>query len=1343
MTDVTSSSPGFHCAIPRRVGRKDASQRKTKGLCALAVVCLLSLAVSVGTDAASNRNDQPNPRPPDDKDKAQPAKKKWAVIQTRVPTRGGAGRWSGDLAAIRLQTPVATPRHASTDSPQPLPVWRGTSDKGKTLSPRVAAIMAKLQAKPENDDSAKRVQGKLKGPGGKKSNEDSEDGKGGEPSGPRPIIVTGLKDPKKSPGDVEPDAKGKEGDAKQGDVGTSDIDHSAHGGGVPLIIPPQQKPTTAAGDDTAAGSSRSGRMGPEGKDSSKAEGDDPSNSDIPVVPVLVKPRKYDTASQSQAGTSAEDESSSQDSEDVKAVPVVIPRAPVAKEAPWQSADASEEFGASQDSGDEYTSSVRAVPVSIQPREGNEGEQVATSGDESAAASSTEASGTQAAPTAEAPQDEPPYPESAEQVPPPAPEPAAQAEGPAEESQAESAAAPLTPQRRTGGRLPVCGKQVLEFEKNFRHVHSETLSAVQALTDGPQCLAAILGKIGPQVNAKFTDIRTEVFQAVVVAARLRRFVEDTQHALQAMRSRGLKTLHSDASIDAASNLLDTRVAVGDSVKEVSPDNQVLSKIWTVMNVHNSHLRCQSGEESRTFEVNGVVKTVESYTTIIADLCLTRGWLAVEKDLPGLMKAIERFVEQRGWVEAYIAAKTKGACGVLLKRMENGEEPTGALALTDAVRHVRAQKLMSMQQKPDKKKDVSVAEPYLSVTEVVKFLEAHQLYQKTASMQGCAPLSLTSAAAQSDLLGVVTSFSGASPDNLRNEIDMEKDGAACLAAVDYFFSRASQGVCAAEWSRKVPWAPKIVSLQNARLLRAFLSNNCEKKVPAGYPTAYTKKCNLACMRRAWEGEKPFGKAKSLSQKLRIDADFVRSTLQYERKSLLLLEDLGAAMADLVTSLDPERDVSKQLETDMCAASWFKRQKSDSVGDSFGFDLYNPLLVGSYVVTHARATLSATQAGLKNAAEEGIADSEPMSALFRSLTCAAPNTYPIASFLLQISAFLHVTVERAKKELYMKATKVMGSGVFDPKKFDASVKWIRQQVARFADLFMPGYLKGKGQAKIAPKILFPFAKMAVVMWMLGSADVEDGPLPPPFTKKLFAYILYNKGGDPIEEMEKQIKAECKNAAMNLPVGLSTNLRPSPTKVKIADIVKELVTGIKYRISLSGDIQKAANDVKNLAAGCKSNLDFNDVQQRALLEDHHCMVLQQKAISFLKKVLPKSKNNKQQEREINEAFEFLKHVNLVHPKDDTKKMVMAFEEWREKKQPYHKAQHLTDLSCMWKTNPDIQQVMVHAALGDKNEDAEAYSVPPALGTCPAYPIDPLAATQLVVAPDSLSGNIIWSTYV
>ncbi|EPT31463.1 hypothetical protein TGME49_318525 [Toxoplasma gondii ME49] len=873
--------------------------------------------------------------------------------------------------------------------------------------------------------------------------------------------------------------------------------------------------------------------------------------------------------------------------------------------------------------------------------------------------------------------------------------------------------------RAGSDQPVCGPVVSQFEQTFRKAYKESLSAIEELDDGPRCVTSILGKIGTPVHRKFPEVRTEVVEALVVSARMRRLVQAVEEALKAMRGRGVRNLHSNSAIDAALNLLGAEIAVGDAVKEIGPNNQLLSRPWNVEGVEGQRLNCRSGDEVRTLDADKVVKTVDTYHTIIADLCLTKSWTEVEKNNPSLFKALQKVMSAQGWWNAYTQAKAKRNWAILLKSMENGQQPTGSLALTDAVRQTRSEKLIGMDERTSRGEDISLTLPYLSVTQIVRFLETYHLYKKTFAVQGCMPLSSATAAAESDLLGVITDFGNNPLDDVQKEIDVEADGPACLAAIDFFFSRKTLRTCSTEWRRKVSWPPKIVNMNGAIALRQFFSQACEAKLPTGFPVAYMKKCNMACLRRLWQLTKPYGKAKSLSQSVRVGGAFIRSALKYEWKSLLLLEDLGSSMADVAMSVEPEKDPLKQLEMDICVAGWFKRQKAESLQQDFGFDFYNPLLVGTYAVTHLRALLSATQGGLKSADSAEMENSEPLSGLFRTLMCKSPYAVPISSFLLQASAFLHVDVEQAKKKEYVKAVAVMASGVFDEKNFDGSRKWIKQQVIKFVKLFMPGYFDGKNPARDGPNKLFPFTKMAVVMWMLGLTDPENTPVPPPSPKLFFASILYNKGKDPVDKMADEIKAECKKAAVNLPAWLSTNIRPTPKKIKLGDIRQKLISGLKFGISQTGDFQQATRDVENLVQGCKGLLlDFNNPAHRALFENHHCMALQKNALLFLKKIFKGTKKLPPADQ-VKEAFDFLIQVHAVYSNDDSGRMAKSFAEWKRTGKPYDDEYPLREISCRWKNNPETQHAMLEQALKHEDPEAGNYKVPHSFDTCPAHMVD------------------------
>ncbi|KFH04046.1 hypothetical protein TGVAND_318525 [Toxoplasma gondii VAND] len=873
--------------------------------------------------------------------------------------------------------------------------------------------------------------------------------------------------------------------------------------------------------------------------------------------------------------------------------------------------------------------------------------------------------------------------------------------------------------RAGSDQPVCGPVVSQFEQTFQKAYKESLSAIEELDDGPRCVTSILGKIGTPVHRKFPEVRTEVVEALVVSARMRRLVQAVEEALKAMRGRGVRNLHSNSAIDAALNLLGAEIAVGDAVKEIGPNNQLLSRPWNVEGVEGQRLNCRSGDEVRTLDADKVVKTVDTYHTIIADLCLTKSWTEVEKNNPSLFKALQKVMSAQGWWNAYTQAKAKRNWAILLKSMENGQQPTGSLALTDAVRQTRSEKLIGMDERTSRGEDISLTLPYLSVTQIVRFLETYHLYKKTFAVQGCMPLSSATAAAESDLLGVITDFGNNPLDDVQKEIDVEADGPACLAAIDFFFSRKTLRTCSTEWRRKVSWPPKIVNMNGAIALRQFFSQACEAKLPTGFPVAYMKKCNMACLRRLWQLTKPYGKAKSLSQSVRVGGAFIRSALKYEWKSLLLLEDLGSSMADVAMSVEPEKDPLKQLEMDICVAGWFKRQKAESLQQDFGFDFYNPLLVGTYAVTHLRALLSATQGGLKSADSAEMENSEPLSGLFRTLMCKSPYAVPISSFLLQASAFLHVDVEQAKKKEYVKAVAVMASGVFDEKNFDGSRKWIKQQVIKFVKLFMPGYFDGKNPARDGPNKLFPFTKMAVVMWMLGLTDPENTPVPPPSPKLFFASILYNKGKDPVDKMADEIKAECKKAAVNLPAWLSTNIRPTPKKIKLGDIRQKLISGLKFGISQTGDFQQATRDVENLVQGCKGLLlDFNNPAHRALFENHHCMALQKNALLFLKKIFKGTKKLPPADQ-VKEAFDFLIQVHAVYSNDDSGRMAKSFAEWKRTGKPYDDEYPLREISCRWKNNPETQHAMLEQALKHEDPEAGNYKVPHSFDTCPAHMVD------------------------
>ncbi|CBZ50635.1 conserved hypothetical protein [Neospora caninum Liverpool] len=804
------------------------------------------------------------------------------------------------------------------------------------------------------------------------------------------------------------------------------------------------------------------------------------------------------------------------------------------------------------------------------------------------------------------------------------------------------AAPLMRRGRPGSNLPVCGPEVSHFERTFQRAYKEALAAVHELDDGPRCITSIIGKIGLPIHRKFPEVRTEVVETVVVSARMRLLVQSTEKTLKAMRSGSMRNSHSESALDVAINLLGTEIAIGDTVKEIGPDNQLQSRTWIVESVAGKRLNCKNGDETRILDVEKAVKTIDSYHATIADLTLTNSWKEVEKNNPSLFKALQKVMWEQGWWTAYTQAKAKGAWGILLKSMEKGEQPTGVL-------------------------------------------ETYHLYKKTSAVQGCMPLSAATAAAESDLLGVVADFGTTPLDDLEKEIDVGEDGPACLAAIDFFFSRKTQGTCATEWRRKVAWPPKIISMTNATALKEFFSQSCESKVPT----------------------------------------VVRTALKYEWKTLLMLEDLGASMADVAISLDPQGDPFKQLEMDICVAAWFKRQKAESLQQGFGLDFYNPLLVGSYAITHFRALLSATQAGLKSADSAAIETSEPLSGLFRTLTCKAPYAVPIASFLLQASAFLHVEVEQAKKKQYANAAAVMAQGVFDEKKFDASRKWIRSQVIKFARLFMPGYLDGKNPAANRQHALFPFTKMAVVMWMLGLTDPQNSPVPPPSPKVFFAHLLYNKGKDPVDGMAERIKLDCKKAAVNLPLWISTNIRATPAKVKLEDIRQKLVTGLKFGVSQTGDMHQATKDVENLVQGCKGLLfDFNDPSYRPLFEHHHCMTLQKNAISFLRKLFKGSKKQVPEDQ-INEVFEFLSQVHLVYSNDDSGRLLKGFAEWKKTRKPYDTERHTLEFNCLWKEKPETQRAMVYAALKQEDPEPGNYPVPPSFDTCPAHAVDPLTTSS------------------
>ncbi|PHJ20618.1 hypothetical protein CSUI_005545 [Cystoisospora suis] len=888
--------------------------------------------------------------------------------------------------------------------------------------------------------------------------------------------------------------------------------------------------------------------------------------------------------------------------------------------------------------------------------------------------------------------------------------------------------PPTPRGGRGGGAHVCAPYVETFEKKFNEVLATALNTANDIHDEETCIKMVVREGSDLRRWLSTELRVIALPAVVIHADLEKFKRNLLAAMKDMQSGKLKTEHSKGAIDAGLQLLEPGLNRGDFVKQINAEGLLESHVCTVAEVHGGNVTCVCGGKSVAARKETLAKVVGTGVATLADVALTESFPKLLKESKGVADTIQKVADERGWGAALKEAQRTKNWRKLLRTMET-TSPTGVLVLTDAVRHVLKQPLMDLRLQGRAKKDAQRTVAYVSVKEVADALEVLHFYWATDAVSGCVFPSFEAISSESLLLARVVDASGVSLDDLEKRVGKESTGRACLTSLHYIISRGVPGVCGPIWKRQVPELSKSVGQESSTVAKNAIYNNCVKPKPqADFPLAFMKTCDHKCLQQAWQRELPFGSAKKLSQKVRLTGDFVRTVTTYEKKTAMLLESLAVALTDLAATVPKQSDVVKQIEMDICASAWFKRQKPESP-DGFAFGFNNPSLVGSYYITHARATESALGAGLVSPAKRDPTKNPAFGALFRSLGCVAQTMTPLAAFVSQISLFLQVVVEQAKKKAFVRALEATSGVVFSAKRYDQGVKWLKTIAKEYEKLFIPT-VKPSSSSDPSPQYgLAQLAKYSLVMWMLGVGDNMAQQHVAPVLKALLVFLVYSRGEEPSSVFMKDIKQACKSVDVVVPEGIAMKDSGKGSHLKLGGPTaqKLLPTALKYSLTASGSLEDLQNKAKELAEACRSGFHFDNPMHRALLVDYQCMVLEESAAKFLKKLFGKAKKAPQDQ--VKKAFDFLKGVNMVFSKDDSERMLKAFKAGAQNK---YDTKQFVQIDCRWKSDPEYQQMMVLAATGSKDTSSSEYSLPsPPPETCAAHAYTDFPEEEPFLVPD------------
>ncbi|PFH36286.1 hypothetical protein BESB_044780 [Besnoitia besnoiti] len=873
----------------------------------------------------------------------------------------------------------------------------------------------------------------------------------------------------------------------------------------------------------------------------------------------------------------------------------------------------------------------------------------------------------------------------------------------------------------------------------------TLTVVDQIKSGADCVALVTGTKFLEVSNYFPHQVNKAREAAFLSGVTRLFFQNLEALLVEIEEKKAPAKHTGNAVAKARSMLKAEFQIGDRVKEIDKANNIHSRPCVVKAVHGKLVSCGNGtDETRELHTESIIKSEDSATAAVADLCLKGEWSKLEKTDPVLYREMTATLKTRGWDRAFAEAKQSKNWTILLRHMEESDS-TGLLALADASRMIFNVPVVDLELTAKPKKDASLQNNAFSISELLSTIERMQVLLKTGALPGCAELSILNALGSGFVLWAhVVGHGRRVADmkaNARTILETDDAGSSCLAALHLAFGRKPTGRCAGLRKDTVSNPPRTVANKPGKEVAEFLSQICttDGHPKGGYPTGYVTKCDRKCLTRALTWDAGASRT-SLKQQDHVNGDVLRAVLAYEKNTLVLLDQLAWTLVGFSRSLlDSEEHSSsfqETIEMDICAAGWFKRRPHGH--DSFGFGLLNVELVASFFVTHFRVSLLAAEADLMKGRQRRKRDktSPAVATLFRGLTCGGDGSptvtskFPLAAYVGQIAFFFRVSMEESTKVKYGDVIRAMGGESFNEKKYDRASSWMQAKAAEYVQRFMPGYdYKGHKILQEKQKIFFIMHKLASllsILWLLGIT--EPGPATSGSSARLlFVFLLYSHGRRPDEYYIEKIRSACGKLKVTPRRGFLLLEGNPKRRTTVKDILKPMATAVKYAFSDTGDLQYLDTTTNSLVEACRQvkdeELDYPARQQ--LVIEYQCMILQKSAVSFLSKLFGSKLKKPPAEEAVRKAFEFLEGIHEVHTKDDSNRLLQEYKKSEDARKPWN-SEGFPTVDCRWKHDKSRQQQMITTATG--YAAAREYEVPEKIREeiCAAHPLPPLSKTEI-----------------